>query len=336
MKKYKSFLLSLLTLLPLLSTAQDEAESLSSMFEFSLLEIVLGFAVFVAIVCVIAMFTILSVMRTVIKLQKGQLPAQEKEKVVAKPELIVAKPGEEGETFWGLLWNRVNAFVPVSQEATVETEHEYDGIRELDNRLPPWWLYGFYATIVFGAIYLVRFYFFDMPSQDQEFQLAMQEADEEVQAYLASLDNLIDENSVVLSLETADLDAGKALFQNNCSVCHAADGGGGVGPNLTDKYWLHGGDIKSIFKTIKYGIPSKGMIAWETQLSPKKMQQVSSYIYQMEGTIPAKAKEPQGDFEEREVPVEGSETPDNAEKEEVISSAEDKNEMPMLVQAQLN
>ncbi|MEO1255592.1 MAG: cbb3-type cytochrome c oxidase N-terminal domain-containing protein, partial [Bacteroidota bacterium] len=251
-------------------------------------------AVVVAIVAVFAMFTLLTALNVVLKFERAEMGIEEEEKV-----LIPVKAGEEGVGFWRRFWNRVNDAVPVAREAEVATNHEYDGIRELDNRLPPWWLYGFYFSIAFAAIYLFRFYFLDMPKQDDEFQAEMLKAKEEVKVYLASLDNLIDENSVTLATETADLNAGKAIFEQNCAVCHASDGGGGVGPNLTDKYWLHGGDMPAIFSTVKYGVPSKGMIAWEAQLSPKKMQQVASYIYMMEGTTPAKAKDPQGDLFER-------------------------------------
>ncbi|MEM9341344.1 MAG: c-type cytochrome [Bacteroidota bacterium] len=185
-----------------------------------------------------------------------------------------------------------------------------------DDRLPPWWLYGFYGTIGFGAIYLFRFYFLDMPTQAEEFQADMQSAREDVELYLASLDNLIDENNVTLADASADIAAGQAIYEQNCSVCHAADGGGGVGPNFTDQYWLHGGDMPSIFKTIKYGVPSKGMISWESQLSPKKMQQVASYIYMMEGTSPANPKEPQGEvFERSEESTSGEGSEDEASTE---------------------
>ncbi|MEM6641883.1 MAG: cbb3-type cytochrome c oxidase N-terminal domain-containing protein [Bacteroidota bacterium] len=287
MKKCKPTLFAFYIAAPLLSLGQqDKSPSFLDQYQ---MEILLGLTIVVAVVLIIAMFTLVIAMKTILK---SQQPAEEK---VAVQEKETANKTE----FWNTIWNKVNASVPVAKEAAIATDHEYDGIKELDNRLPPWWLYGFYASIVFGVIYLFNFYFLDMPTQQEEFISEMEQAKADVQVYLASLDNLIDENNVVLTTSTLDLDAGKAIFEQNCVVCHAADGGGGVGPNLTDQYWLHGGDMSGIFKTVKYGVPAKGMIAWETQLSPKKMQQVSSYIYMMEGTTPVNPKEPQGEFFER-------------------------------------
>lgn len=298
MRKLKYLFITLLFALPGISFGKD-ATTEASIFEQYQVEIVLGLAVLVCLVAIMAMYVMLVAMKTILRARRSEMGLD-----VQDADLISVKEGEEGVSFTRRLWNRLNDSVPVALEEQVATDHEYDGIRELDNRLPPWWLYGFYFTILFAVVYLFRFFFLDMPTQDQEYQAAMQEGREQVKVYLASLDNLIDESSVTLSTETADINAGKAIYDANCAVCHAADGGGGVGPNFTDKYWLHGGDIASIFKTIKYGVPTKGMISWETQLSPKKMQQVASYIYTLEGTTPAKPKEPQGELFEREAATE--------------------------------
>ena len=284
MNKLKYIFLLCIGMIPEVSFGQDATAI--SFFESFKVEIVLGLAVIVCLVAILAMYVMMVAMKTLVKAKRVEMGLEEEE---------VVEAGEEAG-YWRAFWNRINASVPIAQEAEIATDHEYDGIKELDNRLPPWWLYGFYATIVFAAIYLFNFFFLDMPKQDDEFQADMLKAKEEVQVYLASLDNLIDESNVTLAEASIDIEAGKAIFDQNCVVCHAADGGGGVGPNLTDQYWLHGGDMPSIFKTIKYGVPAKGMIAWETQLSPKKMQQVASYIYKMEGTTPAKPKEAQGEL----------------------------------------
>ncbi len=318
MNKLKYVLSTLILALPGFTFSQ-EAVSEKSFFEQYQIEIILALAVVVAIVAVIAMYTLLVALNVVLKLKRVEMGIEEEEK-----KLISVKEGEEGVGFWRRFWNRLNDSVPVSREVEVATDHEYDGIRELDNRLPPWWLYGFYISIAFAVIYMFRFYFLDMPRQDDEFQADMLQAKQEVKAYLASLDNLIDENSVTLSTETVDLNAGKAIYEQNCSVCHAADGGGGVGPNFTDKYWLHGGDMPSIFSTIKYGVPAKGMISWETQLSPKKMQQVASYIYMMEGNTAADPKAPQGELFEREANAEAAaeENPDAIDDEADLEEGE--------------
>jgi cytochrome c oxidase cbb3-type subunit 3 len=292
MNRFKYLATLLILVLPGVSLAQESSEvSSAGFFEQYLVEIVLALAVFVCIVAVLAMFTTLTAMRVILRAKY-----EAEGVVVEEPELIPAREGEEGLPFWAKFWDRFNAAVPLKKEATVATDHEYDGIRELDNRLPPWWLYGFYFTIIFGVGYLLNYHVFNTsPLQDEEFQAEMIRAEEEVKVYLASLDNLIDETNVELVTEAAALTSGEAIYQKNCAVCHANDGGGGVGPNFTDQYWLHGGDIKSIFKTIKYGVPAKGMISWETQLSPKDMQDVASFIVTLEGTTPANPKDPQGE-----------------------------------------
>ncbi|HTN06672.1 cbb3-type cytochrome c oxidase N-terminal domain-containing protein [Agriterribacter sp.] len=193
----------------------------------------------------------------------------------------------------GAWWSRVNKFKPVEQEADIALDHEYDGIRELDNRLPPWWLYGFYATIIFGVIYLWRYHVsYSAPLSREEFEISVKKADEEVKTYLAQKGESVDENSVTVSVDAADLAEGKKIYTAACVACHKNDGGGMVGPNLTDDYWLHGGDVKSVFKTIKYGI--NAMPQWQTSYSNKQIAQVSSYVMSLHGTNPAGAKAAEG------------------------------------------
>lgn len=185
--------------------------------------------------------------------------------------------------------------VPVAKEKDILLDHDYDGIHELDNNLPPWWKYGFYITIIWSFFYLVYYHAGTGKLQAQEYNdevaLAKREKEERLRA---SADNVNEENVTTLSDATA-LASGKEVFVKLCANCHKEDGGGQVGPNLTDEYWLHGGGIKNVFKTITYGVPQKGMISWQAQLTPKQIQQVSSYILTMQGTKPAGAKEPQGE-----------------------------------------
>lgn len=222
---------------------------------------------------------------------------------------LKARPGEEAPTWLARFEHSLTDAVPVELEHEVMTNHEYDGIRELDNKLPPWWLYMFYFTIGFGFVYLYHFHVSEIPglgklmllgqvesgSQTEQYEMAMKEAAEAKAAYLASAANLIDENSVTASTDPAVLEQGREVFKNFCVACHGAAGEGGVGPNLTDPNWIHGGGVKNIFKTIKYGVPAKGMIAWEAQLNPGQMQQVASFILTLAGTNPANGKAPQGD-----------------------------------------
>ncbi len=209
-------------------------------------------------------------------------------------------PQEEAETlqddFFTRLWKRMQDAKPIERESEIELDHEYDGIRELDNNLPPWWLWGFYISIAFAVIYIFRFHILGTaPLSAEEYQEQLVQAEIQKAEYLKNAANLVDESNVVMLEDEALLAEGGKIFAKNCAVCHAADGGGGVGPNLTDIYWIHGGDIKDVFATVKYGVPAKGMIPWKDQLNPSEMQKVSSYILSLQGTSPANPKEAQGD-----------------------------------------
>ena len=190
-----------------------------------------------------------------------------------------------------------NASVAIEHEADILLDHDYDGIKELDNNLPPWWKYGFYVTIIFSVIYLVNFHFSGNGKlQVAEYEEQMAIAKAEVEAYKKKADNLVDENTVTLLKAKADIEAGKKIFLENCSACHGKLGEGGVGPNLTDDYWIHQGGIKDIFKTVKFGWPEKGMKAWEQDLSARQIQEVSSFIKTLQGTTPPNPKEKQGEL----------------------------------------
>jgi cytochrome c oxidase cbb3-type subunit 3 len=186
--------------------------------------------------------------------------------------------------------------VDAASEARVNLGHDYDGIGELDNPTPPWWQWGFVLSVVFAGFYLYTHHVsHSAPTQFQELAMANEKAEEQQKAYLASSANKIDENTVTYLSDAADLAEGKSIFTAVCAACHRADGGGIVGPNLTDDYWLHGGSIKDIFKTIKYGVPEKGMKSWKDDYSPKKIAQLASYIHSIKGSNPPAPREPQGE-----------------------------------------
>jgi cytochrome c oxidase cbb3-type subunit 3 len=224
----------------------------------------------------------------------------------AMKKLIIKKDGKEAveieeaeeEADWvdGLLHKLTDA-VPVEDEEEIATDHIYDGIMELDNNLPPWWLAGFYLSIAFAVIYLLRFHVFETaPLAQEELKIELAEAELAQAEYLKTAANLVDENSVTFLEDDSRIAEGGRIFVRNCAVCHANDGGGGVGPNLADNYSIHGADIKSIFKTVKYGVPAKGMIPWKGQLNAGEIQEVSSYILTLVGTTPANPKEAQGEL----------------------------------------
>lgn len=183
---------------------------------------------------------------------------------------------------------------PIEKEAEILLDHDFDGIKELDNRVPPWFSWLFYVTILFGIFYMLDYHVFHAsPLQAEEYQIQVKEADAQREALVKS-GALLNEESVTLLTDPASIDAGKQIFATNCVACHGPDGGGLVGPNLTDDYWIHGGGIKNVFKTIKYGVAAKGMISWQSQLSPKQIQEVASFVISLHGTKPTNPKPPEG------------------------------------------
>jgi cytochrome c oxidase cbb3-type subunit 3 len=186
---------------------------------------------------------------------------------------------------------------PIENEDEIILDHNYDGIKELDNNLPPWWTYLFYATIIFAVVYMVRFHIFVDYTQHEEFEMELAQAEKEIEEYKRTAKDLIDINTVTLLTDASDLKAGENLYMQNCIACHKADGGGSIGPNLTDEYWILGGGVKNVFKTISEGgRDGKGMVAWKQTLKPLEMAQVASYVISLGGTNPEGAKEPQGDL----------------------------------------
>jgi cytochrome c oxidase cbb3-type subunit 3 len=200
------------------------------------------------------------------------------------------------EPWWKRMYDKWTNAVPIEREQDIVLEHPHDGIYELDNSLPPWWVALFYITIAFSVVYVGYYHVFAIGApQAEQYKMEMEEADKAVKAYLAQQTDLVDETNVT-ALDAADqLAIGGAIFKEKCAVCHGQLGEGGVGPNMTDEYWIHGGGIQDIFKTIKYGVPAKGMISWKEQLKPAEMQRVASYILTLQGTNPPNPKEPEGE-----------------------------------------
>lgn len=193
--------------------------------------------------------------------------------------------------------DKINDTVTIEEEDKITLEHEYDGIRELDNVLPPWWKYGFYLTIVVSVIYMFIYHVTGtFPLQKEEYEISMKRAEAEVAAYMKNSALNVDETTVKLLTDPADIEAGKEMYFSSCVACHGRSGEGGVGPNLTDDYWLHSGGVADIFKSIKYGWPDKGMKSWKEDFSPMQIAQITSYIKSLRGTNPPNAKEKQGEF----------------------------------------
>lgn len=191
-------------------------------------------------------------------------------------------------------WTKAKA---LEEEGEIVLDHNYDGIKELDNSLPPWWVYLFYVTIIFAVVYLVRFHIMGGDTPEMEYEKKMAQARMEIQKFKAASPDVFDVSKLTLLTDASDLKRGKAIFNLNCASCHLKDGGGSIGPNLTDEYWILGGGIKNVFNTVsKGGRTGKGMIAWNKTLKAEDIAKVSSYVLSLQGTTPAKAKAPQGEI----------------------------------------
>ena len=184
-----------------------------------------------------------------------------------------------------------------SNEPNEHVVHVYDGIEELDNLLPKWWVILFYLAIAFGPVYMVYYHVIrpdKLPAAAHEQQMVRinkARAHREAAAALSSTgDNKIPEPST----DAAVLAKGEKLFMTNCFACHAMDGGGTVGPNLTDDYWLHGASFVDNLTTVKEGVIEKGMIPWKTMLKPTEIEAVTSYIWTFRGKTSAAPKAPEG------------------------------------------
>lgn len=215
-------------------------------------------------------------------------------KMMAKQDLSHYDAKPQTQSVLSQWWFKINDFRPMEEEADIDLGHDYDGIRELDNKMPSWWVYGFYLTIFFAVFYLWRYHAVHAaPLQEEEYTISVDKANKEVAEYLKTKGDNINESNIKI-LGAADVAVGANLFKGTCVACHMANGGGGVGPNLTDEYWLNGGDITSVFKTIKYGI--RAMPAWQNNFSSKQLAQLASYVESLRNTKVAGGKAPQGEI----------------------------------------
>ena len=173
-------------------------------------------------------------------------------------------------------------------------DHEYDGIREYDNPMPRWWLATFWVTIIFAILYLLNVPVIGIGKG----RLADYEADMAQAAALAAKNNplagITADQLVAVSTDPAEHALGSATFATSCASCHLADGGGQIGPNLTDRYWLHGNRPLEIFKTVTDGVAAKGMPPWGKMLKPAQLIAVTGYVLTLRGATPKTPKPPQG------------------------------------------
>jgi len=216
-----------------------------------------------------------------------------------KRELNIKEPEIDStfsiESIFKKTYDKLSGLIPLQDENDIMLDHDYDGIKELDNSLPPWWIYGFYISIIAAFAYIYVYHYSDIGlNQVEEYEVAMKEGERRKAEYAKRQANNIDEKNLVALADEKSLTIAMKEFKSKCAACHGNEGQGGVGPNLTDDYWIHGGSTPEIYKTIKYGVPEKGMIAWKTQLNPSSIHQVSSYILTLRGTNPPNPKASQG------------------------------------------
>ena len=217
-------------------------------------------------------------------------------KVVILPEKE-KKVVAENKPVTNAWWDKFNKSVKIENEKDVQLDHDYDGIKELDNALPPWWIYGFYLTILFSVVYLYQYHVSkSAPLQVQELNNEFAAAKLEAEEYAKTHPKKVDENTIEYAANADFISAGKTLFGQKCVACHGPEGQGLQGPNLTDEYWKNGGSIKNIFKTIKNGVPNMGMIAWGQELTPNQIETLANYIKSIKGTNPVNPKATEGDL----------------------------------------
>jgi cytochrome c oxidase cbb3-type subunit 3 len=208
-------------------------------------------------------------------------------------------------SFLSYIYQQMDGGVSLEKETDILLNHNYDGIQELDNNLPPWWVGMFYSTIVFAFLYIGIYHFSDIGKlQIAEYEQEVIEAEIAIAAYNAAQKaekaaNLSADNVTQLTV-TDRLAAGQANFKSYCVACHGMLGEGieNLGQNVTDKYWIHGGGVKNIFRTISEGVPGKPMVAWKDAISAEEIQELASYIMTLEGTDPPNARPPEGEIYE--------------------------------------
>lgn len=289
MKKYVqsiAYVLSLFAALYALHIAIVSYENPFNIYENPLVWVIL-----IGVICMVVMKEILNV----VSLEKTEQLEYEKQGI--DPATI------DKYAWWKALMKKWTKSKAIEEEGEIVLDHNYDGIKELDNSLPPWWLYLFYATVLFGVVYLVRFHIVGDYNQDEEYIQEVKLAQQELAKYKenAPKKEVFDMSALAVLTDEASLNRGKALYRLNCVSCHKEDGGGGIGPNLTDEYWVLGGGIENVFNTIANGgRPGKGMVPWSKQYKLEEIQKIASYVMTLQGTKAKDPKKAEGDLWEEE------------------------------------
>lgn len=262
-------------------------------------DIVIGLMLITAVMILCVAILMLKVIKFYVKESVNPTPfatPEEKEKRRLEQEALQVIKDKKPS-----IWTKLMQLKPLEEEKNMVMEHKFDGIAELNNPTPAWFMILFYGTIIFAIGYLLTYDVLGFgKSQEEEYSAEIEQAAESKVAFLANpanVKNAVNENNMEQSKDEAVIKNGASLFANRCTPCHGEHAEGLVGPNLTDEYWLHGGKAKDVFKTIKYGVPEKGMIAWEKSLSAQQISDLTNYVLSLQGTKPAGAKAPQGNKE---------------------------------------
>lgn len=219
-------------------------------------------------------------------------------RIIVKKEAVSAAAHNEAapSAFSTFISRKIFGVKPVETDKDVLLDHDYDGIKELDNDLPPWWKYGFYFTIITGVIYMIGYHVTgSFKLSHEEYDTEMAEAEVRVAAYRTKMAMNVDETNAVFVTEADKIAKGGEIFKKNCVACHGEQGQGTIGPNFTDNHWLYGNKPGDMFKIVKNGT-AKGMKAWKDELSPLDIQNVISYIHTLKGTNPPNPKAPEGEL----------------------------------------
>jgi len=189
----------------------------------------------------------------------------------------------------------------MSNEKDRLLDHIYDGIQEYDNPLPPWWVYLFIITIIWGVIYL---FYYDVTGMGdgsiKQYKREVADFNKQMSSNGANLANIsLGKDDYVMKKDDNIIEAGKQIFLKNCVACHGQKGEGGIGPNLTDDYWIHGGEFQNVITTIFNGVPEKGMTSWKAVLNKQEIYSVACFVYNLNGSNPQNPKAPQGNLFKR-------------------------------------
>jgi len=269
------------------ANAQDAAASTSSVSTNSMFLVVIG------LMAVVLFFQAVVIRRLTAYVNEQQYRITHGKEMPAEERTVTS--AKKSDDVFTRLFKTLTRSNRTGKEKDVMLDHNYDGIHELDNIMPPWLQMILYTSIIFAFVYLLVYHVYDLgklPQDEykQELMVAQQQQEERLKLVGAS----VDESSVKQLTDQASLSIGQTTFLGRCSACHGQKAEGAVGPNLTDNYWLHGGSVNDIFKTVKYGVPAKGMVPWQGVLKPEEMQDVVSYVMSIHGSNPPNAKEPQG------------------------------------------